>query len=69
MAHDAFDYIRKQYDVQVQKGSRVVAHGSPGVVTGARGAYLLIKLDGEALSDIYHPTHGIEYQTEQSGKE
>lgn len=69
MTHEGFDYIRKRYGIQVKKGTRVVAHGSPGVVTGVRDAYLLIRLDGEALSDIYHPIQGIEYQTEQSGEE
>lgn len=56
------DYIRDYYGVPAKKGGRVKAYGKPGVITGARGPHLRIKLDGEKYSASYHPTEGIEYQ-------
>lgn len=56
----SFDYIRKSYGVDVQADDRVEYTGasSPrrGTVTGADGAHLLIRLDGDLHARRYHPT-------------
>lgn len=57
----SLEYIRNHYGVKAMKGGRVNAYGKPGVITGASGPHLLIKLDGEKHSNPYHPTDGIEY--------
>lgn len=50
-------YIRKYYQLTVKRGDRVrVFDGKLGVVVGAQGAYLRIKLDGEKRAGSYHPT-------------
>ncbi len=54
-------YIRKAYGVLARRGLRVIAIGKPGVITGSRGAYLRIKLDGERRSRKYHPIWEIDY--------
>jgi len=57
----SLEYIRVYYQVPAKKGSRVKAYGESGVITGASGPHLLIKLDGQKHSNPYHPTDGIEY--------
>lgn len=54
-------YIRHHYRVPAKRFGRVSFQGKPGTITGSRGAYLLIRLDGENHSGKYHPTWKIEY--------
>lgn len=55
------EYIRRYYCVPAKRRGRVLAPGKPGTITGNRGAHLLIRLDGERKSDLYHPTWRIDY--------
>ncbi|MCA3247422.1 MAG: hypothetical protein ING29_13195 [Azospirillum sp.] len=57
----SLDYIRSYYGVPAKKGARVEAYGKPGVITGASGPHILIRLDGHKNAHPYHPTDGIEY--------
>jgi hypothetical protein len=57
----AFAYIRDRYKVPARRGVRVLYKGRPGVITGCRGCYIKVRLDGESESGIYHPTWRIEY--------
>ncbi len=64
MAKGDLDYVRNHYKVPAQVGGRVryTWRGDrPGTITGAQGAHLMIKLDGEARSMPFHPTWEIEY--------
>jgi len=60
-------YIRRAYNVPAKRGARVrVDWDSPaptreGTITGADGARLRIRLDGEKHSRSAHPTWRIEY--------
>ncbi len=60
----SFDYIKSYYGVDVKRGQRVEAYGKPGVITGADGQYLRIRLDGQKHSNNYHPIDGINYVPE-----
>lgn len=55
------EYIRRVYKVPARRGLRVIANGKSGVITGSRGAYLRIRLDGMKKSHSYHPTWNIDY--------
>ncbi len=55
------DYIRKAYGVPAKRGGRVNCEGRHGVITGTRGPYLRIRIDGEKASRLYHPTWNIAY--------
>jgi hypothetical protein len=65
----SLDYIRTAYAVPAKKGQRVRYTGDKGpkssaregVITGAEGAHLRIRLDGDSFSNIYHPTWELEY--------
>lgn len=61
----SFEYITDTYKVPASKGQRVEYTGGPapreGVITGAKGAHLLIKLDGESDARRYHPTWELRY--------
>lgn len=62
-------YIRHAYSVPARKGQRVrytgnCARGGEarlGTITGASGQYLRIRMDGDRLSNIYHPTWELEF--------
>lgn len=58
----SFDYIKQYYGIDAKRGQRVIAYGKPGVITGAEGQYLCIRLDGEKHSNNYHPEDGIKYE-------
>lgn len=60
----SLEYIKQYYGVDAKRGQRVIAYGKPGVITGADGQYIRIRLDGQKHSDNYHPTDGIEYLTD-----
>jgi hypothetical protein len=61
----SMDYIRSYYDVPAKQGGRVRysggRHSMDGTITGAQGAHLMIRLDGQQHSMPYHPTWTIEY--------
>ena len=63
--YDPLQYVRDYYNVPAYKGVKVTAYGKIGVITGADGPYISIRLDGEKHSRPYHPTDGITYQIEQ----
>lgn len=42
----AMDYIRKRYNIPAKRGGRVKFQGKEGVIIGAKGAYLRIRIDG-----------------------
>ena len=59
------NWIRKTYNVPAKRGGRVVYSGGSddryGTITGSRGQYLLIRLDGDKASLPYHPTWELRY--------
>ena len=65
----SLDYIRTTYGVPARKGQRVRYTGDKGpknparegVIIGASGAHLRIRMDGDSFSNIYHPTWELEY--------
>jgi hypothetical protein len=57
----SFEYIRKYYGVPAKRGMKVIADGDLVEITGAKGAYLRIRLNGEKNSRTYHPTWEIQY--------
>ncbi|ATE84623.1 hypothetical protein phi2LM21_p06 [Sinorhizobium phage phi2LM21] len=65
----SLSYIRAYYRVPAKRGGRVEYTGDPrinqqGKITGARGARLLIRLDGETRPSVFHPTWEIRYLQE-----
>ena len=62
-------YIRKHYSRKAKRGVRVeyTGEGKPqqGTITGAEGARLRIRMDGDKHTGIYHPTWEIRYLEEQ----
>lgn len=58
----SFEYIRRYYGLEARRGMKVTAYGKKGVITGARCAYLLIKIEGEKRGMPYHPLDGIIYE-------
>lgn len=64
-----FDYIKEYYKLPfLKKGMKVEYEGKKGIITGARGQYLLIKEEGNKHSDPYHPTYHLKY-FDSEGKE
>lgn len=63
-------YIRRSYSAEAKRGGRVEytgeAEAATGTITGARGHYLRIRLDGEKHSGLYHPTWKIRYITKDT---
>ena len=61
----SMDYIRNYYDVPAKCGGRIRYSGNrqpiEGTIIAARGAHLLIRLDGDDHEMPYHPTWKIEY--------
>ena len=55
------DYIRNYYKVPAKRFGKVQYKGQNGVITGASGGHLRIRLDGEKKSKLYHPTWEIKY--------
>ena len=68
----SLDYIAKAYGVPAKRGQRVRYTGDKGpkgwvregTITGANGAHLLIRMDGEGFTQPYHPTWELESLTE-----
>lgn len=65
----SLEYIRTSYNVPANRGQRVRYSGDKGpkasaregVITGAHGAHIRIRMDGDSFSNIYHPTWELEY--------
>jgi hypothetical protein len=57
---DWMNWINNNYGTQYRRGQRVIAYGEKGVITGADGQYLRIRIDGDKFAQNYHPTDGIE---------
>ena len=62
----SMDYIRRHYGVPAKRGMKVRIVGNEGVrfdavITGSRGAHLLLRIGGGRRSHQYHPTWNIEY--------
>ena len=57
----SFEYIKKRYGITLKRGQRVLACDQKGIVTGAKGGYVRIKLDGHKKSINHHPTDSIIY--------
>ena len=61
-------HIRDTYNVPAKVGGRVVYSGNGkdigGVITGADGKYLRIRLDGDKISCRFHPTWKLTYLEE-----
>lgn len=59
------DYIRRTYGVPAKRGCRVEYTGGKaprlGTITGACGAHILLRLDGEPRAHRYHPTWKLRY--------
>ncbi len=47
-------YLREYYGFTGKRGQRCKAGGSPGVICGADGPYVSVRLDGENFSKNYH---------------
>ncbi len=56
MSYDPLEYIRDYYGVPATKGKIVSYEGKLGVITGASGPHVKMKLEGEKKAQIYHPT-------------
>jgi hypothetical protein len=59
-------YIRKTYGIPARQGARVrYRHPNgvevEGVITGSRGAYLKILLEGYIRPLLFHPTWNLNY--------
>jgi hypothetical protein len=63
----SMEYIRRTYNVPAKRGARVRVDWYPpepereGVITGAYGALLRVRLDGEVRRRLAHPTWRVEY--------
>lgn len=69
--------IRKAYGVPAKRGGRVCIGGdihlrgdggTKGTITGTRGAYLRIRLDGDQFARSFHPTWQIRYLAQAEGE-
>lgn len=59
--------IRDAYGVPAKRGARVKFTGNPhknpsfGTITGTRGQYLRVRMDGDDRTGTYHPKWEMEY--------
>lgn len=56
-----FDYVQHYYKVPAARDMRVTADGKPGVIVGATGSHLLVRLDGARRATPWHPTWRMQY--------
>lgn len=67
----SLEYICNYYRVPAEMGRRVRYTGGrtprEGTVTGAQGAHVLIKLDGDPLAMPHHPTWELTYLDLEGG--
>jgi len=61
-----FEYINKYYGLSLKRGMSCNYMNRCGKVTGVRGCYVLIKLNGDKKSKAYHPTWMLEYDEKSS---
>jgi len=61
MAYDALEYIRNYYGVTAKKGKIVKYKDKLGIITGASGPHVKVRLDGEKNAHPYHPSD-LDYQ-------
>src|SRR5258708_1544079 len=63
----SFKYIQDNYGVPAKRGQRVRSGGKLGTITSAMNQYINIRWDGDKNPrGPYHPTHEIEYITEEA---
>lgn len=56
------DYLRKKYNLKIKVGDRLKCNGKYGVIVGASGEYLRIRLDGETQVQTIKPNDiGVTY--------
>lgn len=65
----SMEYIRSYYRVPAKRGGRVEYTGDKsnvrqGVITGSRGARLLIRFNDDNCTYVFHPTWEIRYLQE-----
>ncbi len=56
MKNDPLEYIRNYYGVPATKGKIVAYKKHLGVITGASGPHVKVRLEGKTRDGIYHPT-------------
>ena len=56
MKYDPLEYIRKYYKVPATKGKIVAYKDKLGVITGASGPHVKVRLEGDKHAKPYHPT-------------
>lgn len=56
MVYDPLEYIRNYYKVPATKGKVVAYKGKLGVITGANGPHVKVRLEGEKHALLYHPS-------------
>lgn len=61
MAYDPLEYIREYYGVPATKGKVVKYKDKLGVITGASGPRVKVRLDGEKNAFPCHP-NDLDYQ-------
>lgn len=63
----SMEHIRATYGVPAKRGMQIIYTGDKeprrGVISGTKNDYLRVMFDGEAHSDLLHPTWEIEYLT------
>lgn len=64
----SMDYIRRYYGVPAKRGGRVIANGKPGVIVGAQGQYLRVRIDGEKAVGNWHPDWNMIYLHQEAAK-
>jgi hypothetical protein len=57
----SFDYVRRVYGVPAKRGLRVTVDGKPGVITRAKGQYIMVRFDGRKFPLPCHPTWRVDY--------
>lgn len=50
-----FEHIHTADDVAIKRGTRVQYHTLTGTVTGTRGDFVRVQMDGEKVSKSYRP--------------
>jgi hypothetical protein len=50
------EWHRKNYNVPAKKGMHVMIGKKRGIITGASGPHIKVKIEGESISKPYHPT-------------
>ena len=56
MSYDPLEYVRNYYRVPAKKGKIVSYNGKLGIITGASGPHVKVKLEGMKHALCYHPS-------------